>query len=260
MRSMIDRRLALLMQMHTVRNLRDERFAVRIVKDAVARSGRIVGNSRPLSGAAARGGDVGGLLAPDALTIAYGQAEAEAGRFWTAATPTGYRLVFADEACGEVGCHATFTEGEVVGIYALRLKVDGDGRVGEMESLFARKGDSNAFAPHRLKTPDPLFARIEPAAGRSSRAAPVAAADAYFDAVEHSDAGRAPIAERCERIENGLRTTRTDLAVDRGRQADRTATGRAFGLPVGTLQDRRRRNRRHRRCGCATCRRGQPLA
>jgi hypothetical protein len=153
------------------------------------------------------GRDVGGLLGPRARTVEYGVIEAGSDKSWTAAAPTGYRLVFADEARGEVGCHATFIQDDLVGIYALRLKVESDGRVGEVESLFARKGDSNAFAAHRLKEPDPLFARIEPEAARSSRATLIAAADAYFDAVERSDASAAPIAKKCERFENGLRTT-----------------------------------------------------
>jgi hypothetical protein len=148
------------------------------------------------------GRDVSGLLGPQAHT-----ADAAGDRSWTTAAPTGYRLMFADETRGEVGCHATFTQDDLVGIYALRLKVEGNGSISEVESLFARKGDSNAFAPHRLKEPDPLFERVEPQATRSSRSALIAAADAYFDAVERSDASGAPIAAKCDRIENGLRTT-----------------------------------------------------
>jgi hypothetical protein len=151
------------------------------------------------------GRDVSGMLAPHARTVEYGAEGSD--KSWISASPTGYRVMFADETRGEVGCHATFTQDDLVGIYALRLKVDGDGRISEMESLFARKGDSNAFAAHRLKLPEPLFERIEPQATRSSRSALVAAADAYFNAVERSDAAGAPIAATCDRIENGLRTT-----------------------------------------------------
>lgn len=151
------------------------------------------------------GGDAGAWLAPNGRSTENGVI-ADAG-FWAKAKPTAYRVTFADEERGEVGCHATFTENELVGIYGVRLKVGRDGRVMEVESLIARKGDSNAFAPHRLTAPDPVYERIEPPATRRSREQLVAAADAYFDAVEKCDATGAPIAERCDRIENGLRTT-----------------------------------------------------
>ena len=152
-----------------------------------------------------RGGDANAMFAPSARVTENGSSNAS--NFWTSARPTGYRLVFADEESAEVGCHATFSENEMIGICSLRLKFDGSGRIAEAESLVARKGDSNAFAPHRLTTPDPVYERIEPLASRLSRDRLVAAADAYFDAVERSDAAGAPIAERCDRIENGLRTT-----------------------------------------------------
>lgn len=157
--------------------------------------------------AALHGGrDTAGLLAPGARVTENG-ASADGTGFWSNARPTGYRLTFADDAQGEVGCHATFREGDQIGIYGLRLKIDPDERIAQAESLIARKGDSNAFAPHRLTEHDPIFERIEPPSSRRSRASLVAAADAYFDAVERSDAIGAPISARCDRIENGLRTT-----------------------------------------------------
>jgi hypothetical protein len=151
------------------------------------------------------GRDASATLAPSAHMTENG-APSVSG-FWKTARPTRYRLVFADETRGEVGCHATFTENDLVGIYSLRLKIDDSGRISQAESLVARKGDSNAFAAHRLSAPDPVYERIEPKATRLSREMLIAAADAYFDAVEKSDAAGAPIAERCDRIENGLRTT-----------------------------------------------------
>ena len=151
------------------------------------------------------GRDASAMLAPSVRMSENGAPSVS--RFWKTARPTGYRLVFADETRGEVGCHATFTENDLVGIYSLRLKIDDSGRLAQAESLVARKGDSNAFAAHRLSAPDPVYERIEPKATRLSREKLIAAADAYFDAVEKSDAAGAPIAERCDRIENGLRTT-----------------------------------------------------
>ena len=152
-----------------------------------------------------RGADASAMFAPSARVTENGSPSGS--DLWASAKPTGYRLVFADETSAEVGCHATFSENELVGIYSLRLKIGGNERITEAESLVARKGDSNAFAAHRLTAPDPVYERIEPQASRLSREKLIAAADAYFDAVERSDAAGAPIAERCDRIENGLRTT-----------------------------------------------------
>lgn len=154
-----------------------------------------------------RGGDVASLLAKNAVST-----DSDAADFWRSVRPTGYRLGFADEARGEVGCHATFTEDGLVGIFSQRLKVGQDGRIEEAQGLVARKGDSNAFAAHRLTAPDPVYERVEPVSTRRPREALIAAADAYFDAVEKSDGADAPIAASCERIENGLRTTNNPAA------------------------------------------------
>ncbi len=86
--------------------------------------------------------------------------------FWTSVRPAGYRLVFADESSSEVGCHATFTENGLIGIYGLRLKVGQDGRIADVEHLIARKGDASAFAVHKLAAPAPAFERIEPVSAR----------------------------------------------------------------------------------------------
>lgn len=154
---------------------------------------------------------VSAMLADNAVMTENG-APADVKGFWAGARPTAYRLTFADGSRGEVGCHATFTEGDRVGIYSLRLKLDTRGYIAETEALVARKGDSNAFAAHRLSIADPIYERIEPSSTRLSRDALIAAADRYFDAVEQTDAGSAPISSRCERIENGLRTTSNPAA------------------------------------------------
>ena len=151
------------------------------------------------------GGNVDALLASGARATENGREVAVDHPFWRSITLTPYRLEFADEAAGQVGCHATFQEGEASGIVGLRMKVGADRKITELEWTVARKGDSNAFAVHRLVNADPLFARVEPK--QASREKLIEMANAYFDAVEASDGTHAPIADNCVRIENGMLTT-----------------------------------------------------
>ena len=152
-----------------------------------------------------QGGDLSQILSTRARATENGRDVGTDHPLRRGISPTSYRLQFADEATGQVGCHATFQEGDATGIYGLRIKVEPDGRISELESTIARKGDSNAFAVHRLVNPDPLFDRIEPT--HLSREKLIEIAGAYFDAVEASDGTNAPIADRCTRIENGMLTT-----------------------------------------------------
>lgn len=151
------------------------------------------------------GDDAASLLAASFRQTENGAVVAADGGFWNEVSPTGYRLSFCDPSAGQVACHATFTEDALVGIYALRLRVNGNGQIEEAETLVARKGDSNAFAPHRLTAPNEVFAL--PVTTAEARTRLVEIADAYFDAVENSDTGVSVIARDCDRIENGLRTT-----------------------------------------------------
>jgi hypothetical protein len=155
--------------------------------------------------AQAGGSDLGAMLAPGARATENGREVAIDHPFWRKLVLTPYRVEFADAAAGQVGCHATFQEGEAPGIVGLRMKVGVDRKISELEWTVARKGDSNAFAVHRLVNADPVFARVEPQ--RMPRERLIEVADAYFDAVEASDGTNAPIADDCARIENGMLTT-----------------------------------------------------
>jgi hypothetical protein len=160
--------------------------------------------------AQASGSDLSAMLAPGARSTENGRDVAIGHPFWRTIAVTPYRLEFADEAAGQVGCHATFQEGGAPGIVGLRMRIGADRKISELEWTVARKGDSNAFAVHRLVNADPLFARVE--ARQASREKLIEMADAYFDAVEASDGTNAPIAEQCARIENGMLTTNNPRA------------------------------------------------
>jgi len=84
-----------------------------------------------------------------------------------------------------------------------------DGR-GEIETIVVRPGEERWFAPENLARLSTLFATPVPPAERHSRAELVAAANAYFTAVETEGTAafaQAPFAPGMNRIENGLQTT-----------------------------------------------------
>lgn len=151
------------------------------------------------------GRDAAALLDEGARKTENGAVVDAGGGFWGGVIPTGYRLTFCDPSAGQVGCHATFRENDLVGIYALRLRVNGSNKIEDAEVLVARKGDSNAFAPHRLLVPNEAFEQSVRSIDKRERLIEIA--NAYFDAVETSDTSATVIAPDCDRIENGLRTT-----------------------------------------------------
>src|SRR5579871_3255435 len=145
-------------------------------------------------------GDLSAIVLPRARVTENGRIVALDDLLWRSTALTPYRLEFADEEAGQAGCHATFLEADQGGIFGLRIKVEIGGLISEIESTIARKGDSNAFAVHRLVSADPLFERVE--SNCLPRETLIGIADAYFDAVEASDGTNAPIADHCKRIEN----------------------------------------------------------
>ena len=91
----------------------------------------------------------------------------------------------------------------------LRLKVV-DRKLAEIETFVVRVGDQRWFAPQNLKNLSNVFAETVPAAERHTRAELVAAANAYFDAIQTEGTPQfkqAPFAPGMKRFENGLQTT-----------------------------------------------------
>lgn len=91
-------------------------------------------------------------------------------------------------------------------VFATRLRLH-SGELLEAETLVTHKGESSIFEPKSLfeRRPAPL---LDPR-DRTPRRDMVAAAKAYFDAIEHDRPGDSvPFHPECDRIENGARTTR----------------------------------------------------
>jgi hypothetical protein len=128
---------------------------------------------------------------------------------WQTATalPT-YRLDVVDEEAGQVGLLGRINEGGNNNWYAVRLKVEPDRRISQIETLIARNisaGAGPAGANRSSFTePHPLMAQEIPAGKRGTRAELASAGDHYFTGLDTDESGRnVPFSPDCQRRENG---------------------------------------------------------
>jgi hypothetical protein len=152
------------------------------------------------------------------------------GLWATTSSAEGYRLIVPDVETQQVAALVTVKEeagssatgpqrpAEPVGI-SLRLRIDGDGKISEVEQIAARPErplGANAGPPsspfpatgagvEAMGSPWPGYLQAVPAAERHTRAELVAVADAYFEAVERNTGkDYYPFTDACVRYENGL--------------------------------------------------------
>lgn len=130
--------------------------------------------------------------------------------FWkTAGQPLAYRDYILDPESGGAAALTALREYDGTAQMFVRLKVV-ERRITEIETIVARVGDQRWFAPQALTSLSDIFARPVPAAERHSRAELVAAADAYFTAVQTEGTPQfvqAPFDPALKRFENGQQTT-----------------------------------------------------
>ena len=130
-----------------------------------------------------------------------------------------YRLDFADPRTGRAGALVTVKENGVTALMALRLKVVA-GKIAEVETVLARKGELQSLQTALLDKPLPILEQDVPAARRSSRAELVGIVDKYFDAIEQGDGSIVPFARDGFRIENGVRTCNNPAPMGAGAPSD----------------------------------------
>jgi len=130
--------------------------------------------------------------------------------FWkTAGAPLAYRDYILDPESGGAAALTAFKEYDGTAQTFVRLKIV-QRRIAEIETIVARVGDQRWFAPETLPTLSDIFARPVPANERHSRAELIAAADAYFTAVQTEGTPQfvqAPFDPKLKRFENGQQTT-----------------------------------------------------
>lgn len=129
---------------------------------------------------------------------------------WATATGVAARrtVVVADSGEGQLAGWGMVSKAGQDALLGVRLKTDGDGAIGEIETLVARRPlfGRTAF-PETLFKPSPYIDDIIDPARRGTRADLIAAANGYLDGVARDDADLIPAADECVRFENGLQTT-----------------------------------------------------
>jgi hypothetical protein len=141
-----------------------------------------------------------------------------------------YRLPVVDEDAGQIALittlvedHADPTKGTPA-LLALRLKV-ADGRIAEIEQVVERN-EMTAQRVEALGSPREAFSTPIPAGERMSRADLIATANKYFTGMQRNDGkGDYPFHPRCNRIENGGRSTNVPTPLGETRPDPKTANG-----------------------------------
>ena len=157
-------------------------------------------------------------LAPELKYTETGHALKLGEGIWRTASglPT-YRLELFDPETGGIGVHAVVPDGKLCTIMSLRLKVM-DHRITEVETLLiAQDTKIVGAAPDRLTKPSNYWTRTIRPAEQNSRYELIAAADAYFRAMESNgtlDYIRAPWLPDTNRYENGLQVTNVVMSKD----------------------------------------------
>jgi hypothetical protein len=135
------------------------------------------------------------------------------GLWQTAAAMPTYRLDLVDEEAGQVALLGRISENGNNNWYAVRLKVEPDGKVSQIETLISRSisGPGASGGPpggaSRNTEPHPLMAQVIPADKRLSRAELARIANTYFTGLDTDNSGRnVPFSPDCQRRENGTVT------------------------------------------------------
>jgi hypothetical protein len=126
------------------------------------------------------------------------------------AMPT-YRLDVIDEEAGAVGMIGRISENGNNNWYGVRLKVEPDGKVSQIETLLNRSTGGGGGPPGGGKQntePHPLMAQVVPENKRLSRAELARISDTYFTGLDTEESSKGiPFSPDCQRRENGMITS-----------------------------------------------------
>jgi hypothetical protein len=133
---------------------------------------------------------------------------------WGTVTGLGsYKLKFADTRTGQAGFYGVLEESNSRSGFALRLKVE-DRKISEAESIVVRiadfpplTGGANPFASAKFEDKPILQQNLAPGESRA-RERLISVANGYFDTLQLNDGALfTQFDPKCDRIENGIRTT-----------------------------------------------------
>jgi hypothetical protein len=115
-------------------------------------------------------------------------------------------LVYADPAQGTAVLTAVIEESGIESLFLVRLKVDHH-KIVEIETLVGRTGANFWLVPSGWYQARKVLLEDVPAVHRSTRKDMIRIADAYFDRLADQSRPMPSLGDRCNRIENGVRTT-----------------------------------------------------
>lgn len=126
---------------------------------------------------------------------------------WATITGLGdYDLRFADPVTRQVGWFGSVIEPMEESAICLRIGVDHDGRIDEVEMVIVRDAEYGMALPGKRFWSKPRLEAVP--AKPSSRADMLALADGYFSTLQLNDGTiRTKFAPDCNRVENGVQTT-----------------------------------------------------
>jgi hypothetical protein len=155
-------------------------------------------------------------LAADVTFTEDGVARNTSEGFWqTAGSVVFSRDVLDTETCSTV-TQALIEEAGRQIIFGVRLKLNDDSQISEIEHIIARE-EEFAFKPEGVYAPNFIdWEAILTPEARTSRAAMVAAANDYFDMFVGEPEVSAPFSPTCHRWENGTHTTRNGNCSPKG--------------------------------------------
>ena len=170
-------------------------------------------------------------LAPNVRFTENGQVLPVGEGLWKSMKGAGnYRLAVVDADAGQVALITTLIEDHAdpargtPALLALRLKVV-DGRITEIEQIVERN-EMTAQRVEALGSPRAAFSTPIPPNERLSRTALIETADKYFTGMQRNDGrGDYPFHPRCDRIENGGRSTNVPTPLGETRPDPKTSNG-----------------------------------
>lgn len=129
---------------------------------------------------------------------------------WLASARDGreahFHNAYADKENGQVLVVGT-ASGDAPAVFGLRAGFK-DGKPAELELMVTREGEASLFPPGLPLETDARYDEVVPTDSRDSAATMMALANRYFDGIEAAGDKGLPVADGCNRVENGVQTTR----------------------------------------------------
>lgn len=127
------------------------------------------------------------------------------------ASDVQFHNAYTDERAGQVlvaGTAQSQVDGESKpAIFGLRAKISA-AKPEELELLVAHEGEASLFPAMLPVETDARFDELVPEASRDDADTLIGLADRYFDGIQAAGDPELPVAETCNRVENGMQTTR----------------------------------------------------